>query len=114
MSPEQVALLGRIRRLLTDESVVREVSMFGGRSIMLNGKMIASARGDGALLVRVDANRHDDLLHKPGASQARMGPGRDMGPGWIEVAADAIGDDRQLEWWIGVAQAYNRVVTDDR
>lgn len=40
-----------------------------------------------------------------------MGPGRDMGPGWIEVATEAINQDEQLSSWIAIAMAYNRVVT---
>ncbi|MFT3945296.1 MAG: TfoX/Sxy family protein [Ancrocorticia sp.] len=108
MTPEQTALIERIRTLLTNEPVVREVSMFGGRSVMVNEKMIVSALKNGGLLVRVDRDQHNELLAKPGATQAEMGPGRDMGPGWIEVAADVIKDDRQLTAWISIAMDYNR------
>lgn len=111
MTTEQTHLVERLRSLLTDEPEVREVSMFGGRSIMVSGKMIASARKDGGLLVRVDADQHDELLRSPGATQAVMGPGRDMGPGWIEVAAEAVSDDETLSSWVSVAMAYNRTVT---
>lgn len=111
MTPDQTALIERIRALIAGETVVREVSMFGGRSVMVNEKMIVSALKDGGLLVRVDADRHDELLRRPGAAQAEMGPGRDMGPGWIEVAADAVSDDEQLSSWIGIALDYNRAVT---
>lgn len=111
MTPEQTELVKRVRALIAGEPVVREVSMFGGRSMMVNEKMIVSARKDGGLLVRVDAEQHDDLLGKPGAVQAQIGPGRDMGPGWIEVPADTISDDEQLSLWIGIAMDYNRIVT---
>ncbi len=40
-----------------------------------------------------------------------MGPGRDMGPGWIEVAPDAIANDDGLSAWIDTAMSYNRLVT---
>ncbi|WP_197519776.1 TfoX/Sxy family protein [Pseudonocardia sp. HH130630-07] len=93
---------------------MREVSMFGGRSVMVNEKMIVSALRDGGLLVRVDADRHDELLSRPGAMQAEMGPGRDMGPGWIEVSADSVGGDEQLSSWVGMAMDHNRVVTGGR
>lgn len=111
MTPEQIALIERLRALLADEPAVREVSMFGGRSVMVNEKMIVSALKDGGLLVRVDANRHDELLSRPGAVQAEMGPGRDMGPGWIEVAPAAVSGDDQLSDWVGIAMDYNRLVT---
>lgn len=111
MTPDQTALIERVRTLIADEPVVREVSMFGGRSVMVNEKMIVSALKDGGLLVRVDADQHDDLLGRPGAMQAEMGPGRDMGPGWIDVAADVVSDDEQLSSWIGIAMTYNHDVT---
>lgn len=100
--------------MIADEPVVREVSMFGGRSVMVNEKMIVSTLENGGLLVRVDGNQRNELLAKPGAIQAEMGPGRDMGPGWIEVASDAIKDDRQLAAWVSIAMDYNRHVTGGR
>lgn len=107
MSPEQTELFERLRRLLEHESTLREVSMFGGRSVMVNEKVIVSALKDGGLLVRVDAKQHDDLLTRPGATQAVMGPGRDMGPGWIEVVPASLDDD-DLAFWVNTALAYNR------
>lgn len=111
MTPEQSDLIVRIRALLTEESLIREVSMFGGISVMVNEKMIVSALKDGALLVRVDADRHRELLNLPGASQAVMGAGREMGPGWIKVEAAALRGDEQLSAWVEEAMAYNLVVT---
>lgn len=114
MTPEQTDLIERVRALIADETAMREMSMFGGRSVMVNEKMIVSAGKGGGLLVRVNADRHDELLSRPGAMQAEMGPGRDMGPGWIEVAADSIRDDEQLSSWVEIAMDYNRVVTGGR
>lgn len=111
MTQEQAALLERVRKRLLEEPVLREVSMFGGRSVMVNEKMIVSVLKNGGLLVRVPADRHEDLLTRPGAVQAEMGPGRDMGPGWIEVAAAAIDDDEGLASWLDVALDHNRAVT---
>ena len=101
----------RLRSLLSAEPTVREVSMFGGRSIMVNEKMIVAAQRDGALLVRVAADRHGALLAEPGAAQAEMGAGRDMGPGWIDVAPAAIADDDGLAFWLAAAMEHNRAVT---
>ncbi|MFT3877488.1 MAG: TfoX/Sxy family protein [Propioniciclava sp.] len=111
MTPEQDALIDRLRHLLAGQPAMREVSMFGGRSVMVNEKMIVSALKDGGLLVRVPAERHDELLTRPGAAQAEMGPGRDMGPGWIEVAAGTLADDEDLAFWVEVALAHNRTLT---
>lgn len=111
MTPEQLDLVVRLRALLADEAVLREVSMFGGRSFMVNEKMIVSALKNGGLLVRVAADRHQELLNRPGAIQAEMGPGRDMGLGWIEVEAQAISGDTPLAEWVEIAMDYNRTVT---
>ena len=107
----QVALVERLRDLLADEPVQREVSMFGGRSFMVNEKMIVSALKHGGMLVRVAADRHDALLRRGGATQAEMGAGRTMGPGWIEVAPEAIAGDDGLRFWVDVALEHNRAAS---
>ena len=111
MTPEQHRLVQRVHTLVNDEPNVREVSMFGGRAIMVNDKMIVSAGKSGDLLVRADAERHEALLNEPGATQAQMGAGRDMGPGWITVAPEAIADDERLAFWVNVARDHNRTLT---
>ena len=52
MTPAQTALVDRLRALLVDEPVQRVVSMFGGRSFMVNDKMIVSALKGGGLGTR--------------------------------------------------------------
>ena len=111
MTPEQHHLVQRVRALVDDEPDVREVSMFGGRAIMVNDKMVVSAGKTGDLLVRVAAGRHEALLGEPGAAQARMGAGRGMGPGWITVAPEAVADDGRLAFWVEVAMRHNRAIT---
>ena len=126
MTPEQHHLVQRVRALVDDEPDVREVSMFGGRAIMVNDKMIVSAGKTGDLLVRVAADRHETLLGEPGAEQAHMGAGREMGAGWVTVAPqgiagggprtfwgepEAIADDGRLTFWVDVAMHHNRAVT---
>ena len=111
MTPEQHRLVQRVHTLVNDEPNVREVSMFGGRAIMVNDKMIVSAGKSGDLLVRADAERHEALLNEPGATQAQMGAGRDMRPGWITVAPEAIADDERLAFWVDVARDHNRTLT---
>ena len=111
MTPEQHHLVQRVRALVDDEPDVREVSMFGGRAIMVNDKMVVSAGKTGDPLVRVAAGRHEALLGEPGAAQARMGAGRGMGPGWITVAPEAVADDGRLAFWVEVAMRHNRAIT---
>lgn len=111
MRQQQADLIERLRALLANEPSTREVSMFGGRSFMVNDKMVASALKDGDILVRVAASRHEELMAQPGASQAEMGADRSMGPGWISVAATTIAHDDGLSFWLGVALDYNRATT---
>ncbi|MGD9695943.1 MAG: TfoX/Sxy family protein [Thermoleophilia bacterium] len=98
----------RVRTALAGERSTREVSMFGGLSFMVDDRMLVAVRGDGRLLVRVDPARSRELLALPGAAPAQMGAGRTMGPGWIDVAADALASDDALSFWIGVAREYAR------
>ena len=114
MTPEQTRLVDRVRTALAEESVVREVSMFGGRSFMVREKLAVCALKSGALLVRVDADRHAELLDRPGAAQAEMGARRTMGPGWIEVAAAALDSETDFARWVGLALEHNRAVTGTR
>ncbi len=108
MTSQQAELAERLRELLAGEPSTREVSMFGGRSFMVNEKMVVSAQKEGALLVRVAHERDDELMEVPGAERAEMGAGRSMGPGWISVAAESITNDQQLAFWLDVALEYNQ------
>ncbi|HYO33990.1 MAG TPA: TfoX/Sxy family protein [Nocardioidaceae bacterium] len=108
---QQADLIGRLRALLAEEPSTREVSMFGGRSFMVNNKMVVSALKEGDLLVRVDAQRHGELTQQLGATQAEMGAGRDMGPGWITVSAESIASAEALSFWLSAALAYNDALT---
>jgi TfoX/Sxy family transcriptional regulator of competence genes len=93
-----VNALERVRVLLAGRDVV-ERRMFGGTSVMVEGRMVVSVRGDGGLLVKVDPDRAADLVAHEGAVRAEMGAGRDMGPSWLSVPAS---DDR-VEFWLGLA-----------
>jgi TfoX/Sxy family transcriptional regulator of competence genes len=104
----QSDLIDRVRELLAHQPSMREVSMFGGRAFMVNEKMVVSAVKGGHLLVRVDAQRHDELTGVPGASPAEMGAGRTMGPGWISASAESIASDEQLSFWVDVDLEHNR------
>lgn len=105
---QQADLIERLRGLLAEEPSMREVSMFGGRSFMVNDKMVVSALKGGDLLIRVATHQHAELTSRPGAAQAEMGAGRDMGRGWITVSAAAIASDTDLSRWLGVALDHNR------
>lgn len=102
MTAEKEALAGRIRAALPQDRPVREVSMFGGLSFMVDDSLVVAAGRDGDLLVRIDPARYDQLLMVPGAGPAVMGADRPMGPGWITVARGGLGTDEQLASWVQV------------
>ncbi|WP_235857141.1 TfoX/Sxy family protein [Occultella glacieicola] len=107
----QADLVQRVRELLVGEPSTREVSMFGGRAFMVAESMVVSAHRSGDLLVRVPAERHDELLARPGAEQAEMGTGRTMGPGWVTVSAATLESVADLSAWLDIALDHNRAVT---
>ena len=102
MTAEREALADRVRAALPQDRPVREVSMFGGLSFMVDESMVVAVRRDGDLLVRIDPARNDELLNVPGAKPAVMGTDRPMGPGWITVSRDGLRTDQQLAFWTGV------------
>lgn len=102
MTAQREALADRVRALLPRDRPVREVSMFGGLSFMVDDAMAVAAGRDGDLLVRTDPARHDELLGVLGARPAVMGPDRPMGPGWITVSDDGLTTDEQIAFWIEI------------
>lgn len=58
MTPEQTALLERVRARLTAERDVREVPMFGGVSVLVGGKLLVAERGSDV------AGDDDDLVDR--------------------------------------------------
>lgn len=102
MPAERRDLAERVRAALPVDRAVREVSMFGGLSFMVDDNLVVAVRRHGNLLVRVDPARHDELLDVPGAAPAVMGNDRPMGLGWISVSPAGLTDDDQLAFWITV------------
>ncbi len=94
-------LAERLRAVLQPYGAVREVSMFGGLSFMVDDRMAVAAGRDGDLLVRTDPAEYDDLLQR-GGEPAFMGQDRPMGPGWIRVPGSRITDEGRLGFWVQV------------
>lgn len=87
--------------------------MFGGRSIMVHGRLAVAAAADGSLLLRCPPGELDRLVQRNGARPAEM-QGKPMSPGWIRVDVDAVGDDAVLREWIeeAIAHAEHRAPHD--
>jgi len=95
------ALAKRVRHLLAAHPDVREVTMFGGLSFMVDERLAVSAGRSGDLLVRADPADYERLIER-GAAQARMRNGRQMGRSWLTVPAARIDDDAELAGWVQV------------
>ena len=108
MTEDRTLLIARIRAALAaaGHPAPLEKPMFGCRAFMIDDKLAVAVRANTDLLVRIDPQRCDELLRVTGAKAAEMGTGRTMGPGWLDVAADAL-DDAALAFWVGVALEYN-------
>ena len=101
----QQDLVARLRHALSDRDP-REVAMFGGVSFMVEGRMVAAARGDGSLLLRVDPDTAARLRTRPGAHPARMGADRPMGEGWLSVDPAALAGPA-LDTWLEPALKFH-------
>ncbi|MEU8238187.1 TfoX/Sxy family protein [Actinoplanes missouriensis] len=98
-------LADRIREVLSGLPV-REVSMFGGLTFMVNDKMTATANTAGDLMVRCDPDRIEELLDRDGAQWPSM-RGRRMSKGWIVVESGRVESDEDLRSWIQEALDFN-------
>lgn len=110
MSEAQQALTDRTRALLADDADLTEKRMFGSHAFLLDGRIVVAVMRDAQLLVRVSVDDAATLTLEAGAAPAVMGPNRrEMGPGWLLVAADALADDERLLFWIDAAREFNRL-----
>ena len=93
----------RIRALLGGEPGIEEKRMFGTRAFLRDGAILAGARKNGVLLVRVAADQVDVLRTEPGVEYALMGK-KVMTGGWLDVDAEVIADDADLMRWLDEAR----------
>ena len=107
MSAESDAMGDRIRPLLAPLPVV-EKKMFGGIGFMFQGNMLVGTTAKGALLARVDPNRMDDALTRPGAELMQMGA-KAM-TGFVAVSAQALPDAASIKDWIDYSLAFLRTL----
>ncbi len=99
-------LADMIRENLAHLPDVREVSMFGGLSFLVNEKMAVTANTHGDLMVHCDPDQIDELLKREGATEAQMGR-RKMSKGWLRIGAEGYKSEADLEFWIKAALEYN-------
>ena len=98
-------MLDRVRTLLAHTPRVEEKKMFGGTAFMVNGKMCMTVRDD-RMMFRIDPEMHDRVLPRDGCRTMVMG-GRTY-RGYVQVDAEALRTKKQLDYWSGLALAYNQ------
>ncbi len=96
--PFDEELAHRIRALAGTRPGLGEKKMFGGLAFLVGGNMALAASGQGGILVRVDPQSSDALVARTRAEPAVM-RGRPMA-GWLRVAPEHLGTDRQLRPWV--------------
>lgn len=104
MTAASDALGERLRPLIGKKPGIVEKKMFGGLGFMLNGNMVIGTTAKGALLVRVDPDKMDEALSRPGAYEMHMGP-KPM-KGFIAVDEEGTPDEAALKEWIAYATKY--------
>jgi TfoX/Sxy family transcriptional regulator of competence genes len=99
------ALVDRVRAALGRTPRVQEKKMFGGTAFMVRGKFCVSARRE-RIMCRIDPAVHDAALKRKGCWTVVM-KGREY-HGYVHVDAEAVKTKRALDYWVGLALAYNR------
>jgi TfoX/Sxy family transcriptional regulator of competence genes len=89
---------GRIRRLLSGRSDVREQKLMGGLSFMVRGHMCCAVSGRGGLLIRVGPDAYPSLLGEAHAAPVEM-RGRAM-TGFLRVAPEGYRTAAGLKRWV--------------
>lgn len=99
-------LAARIRDVLADEPGVSERKMFGGLGFMIAGNMAAAAGSNGALMLRIDPARADELTAS-GEAQRKVMRGKPM-DGWLDVTQEHPVTEEQLAYWVEQGASYAR------
>lgn len=97
------ALSQRIRPILSEWKGVSERKMFGGVCFMINGNMCVGT-WKGSLIVRLDKDKHDEVLAEPHTKPADMN-GRVM-KGWALVEPAGIESENDLRAWVDRAAKF--------
>ena len=94
----------RLRKALAGRAGLTEKELFGGVAFLLHGNMCVGVRGED-LIVRVEPEGTDALLHEPGAKPFTLA-GRGGMAGWLLVDPSGYKTDGNLRTWIDRGVAY--------
>jgi TfoX/Sxy family transcriptional regulator of competence genes len=100
-------LANRIRELISrTHKKVEEKRMFGGLCFMVNEKMCVGVEKE-RLMVRLDPDIYEEVMEKEGCQPMNF-TGKVM-KGYVFVDIEALNTQQKLEYWMGLALAYNKI-----
>jgi TfoX/Sxy family transcriptional regulator of competence genes len=101
-------LANRVRELIAEtHNHINEKKMFGGLCFMVNDKMCIGVEQE-RLMLRIDPVRYESLLEKDGCTPMDF-TGKPM-KGYVYVDEEALKTKKQLQYWVGLALEYNKLV----
>jgi len=104
-------LANRIRERLSELIYVEEKQMMGGLTFMVNGKMCVGIIKD-ELMCRIEPEFHEEAIEKKGCRTMDFTK-RPM-LGYIMVDETGMGSDKDLDFWIHLALAFNKKAKTSR
>ncbi|CAN5258040.1 hypothetical protein BH09BAC1_BH09BAC1_05350 [soil metagenome] len=105
MYNEQLA--NRVRELLQDQAHVAELNMMGGLVFMVDDKMCVGVLQD-ELMIRIAPDVRERLLEQNKIHEMNMH--RKPMRTYALVAIDDLAQQADLQYWLGLALEYNKVV----
>jgi TfoX/Sxy family transcriptional regulator of competence genes len=96
----------RIREMLVDQPEIEEKQMMGGVAFMVNNKMCVGVIKD-EMMARIDPDMYEEALEKPGCRP--MDFTHKPMKGWVFISQEGIDNVKVLEYWIGLALAFNKI-----
>ncbi len=98
-------LADRIRERLAELPKIEEKEMMGGLTFMVNGKMCVGIIKD-EMMCRIDPEIHEMAIEKTGCRT--MDFTKKPMKGWIMVDESGMKSNKDLNYWIELALAYNK------
>jgi TfoX/Sxy family transcriptional regulator of competence genes len=105
--PYNEKLADRVREIIAaTHNITEEKKMFGGLCFMVNDKMCVGVESE-RLMLRVNPDGYESLLEKEGCVPMDF-TGKIM-KGYVFVSAGVLKTKKQLDYWVQLALAYNKL-----
>ena len=104
-------LAERVRNLLASQRNIEEKKMMGGLTFMVNKKMCVGILHDD-IMARIDPEVHETALRKKGCREMDF-TGKPM-KGFVFVSPEGTKTKTDLEFWVGLALAFNKKAKQSR